>query len=96
MPRIDPESTTTKLDIVMTGIDQFYLNLVLAVHKKAASKDPPVCKSNVNGKIGIISVLRWFVSSQPSKYIYNRMALSRLMKSNILPRAGTGKTPASN
>jgi hypothetical protein len=96
MPRIDPESTTTKLDIVMTGIDQFYLNLVLAVHKKAASKDPPVCKSNVNGKIGIISVLRWFVSSQPSKYIYHRMALSCLMKSNILPRTGTGKTPGSN
>jgi hypothetical protein len=96
MPRIDPESMTTKSDIVMTSIDQFYLNLVLAVHEKAVSKDAPVCKSNVNGKIGTISVFRWFVSSQPSKYIYHRMALSRLMKSNILSRTGRGKTPESN
>jgi hypothetical protein len=60
MPRIDPESMATKSDIVMTSIDQFYLNLVLAVHEKAVSKDAPVCKSNVNGKIGTISVFRWF------------------------------------
>jgi hypothetical protein len=96
MPRINPESIPTKSDIVITSIGQFYLNWVLAVHEKAVPKDAPVCKSNVNGKIGIISVFRWLVSSQPSKYIYNRMGFSRLMKSNILPRAGTGKTPESN
>ena len=58
IPRIGQKSMTTKSEAVMKSIDLFYLNLVLAVHEKAASKDAPACKSNVNGKLGVISIFR--------------------------------------
>ena len=63
----------------LAGLISFCVNLILAVHEKAISKDAVACKVNVNGKIRIISVFRWaifYYSAIPLRYIYHSKAVS--------------------